>query len=106
MEIDNPHGDFLITCSHGVQDAESILVARIAGNSEILTERNAGGGIHQVGTSFVAEDTESQVAHFKCPKCPYDVQLQPGTLRSFVSKLRMEGLSGADLSLLQSFATH
>lgn len=105
MEIDNPHGDFLITCSHGNEGSEPTLIARIAGDSEVLTDRNTGSGVHSVGTSHVAENTENRVAHFTCPGCSYDVQLQPDTLRSFVTNFRSAGLTGADLAVLQQFAT-
>ena len=104
MEIENPHNDFLIVCSHGAGPSGE-LIARIAEDSEVLTERNAGLGSEPVGSAQVAEETQNKVAHFSCPHCSFDVQLRPDTLRNFVAKHRELGLLQAELSLLQHFAT-
>lgn len=105
MEIDNPHGDFLITCSHGEEGTESKLIARINDESGVLTEINRGSGTDAVASSFVAENSKNRVAHFACPVCSYDVQLRPDTLREFVLKLRLAGRLHADLADIQWFAT-
>ena len=105
MEITNPHNDFLITCRHSGDGNAQTLIARITGDFEVLTERNEGSGVRPVGHSFIAESTQERVAHLACPECPYDIQLQPATLRKFIKGFRDAGILEAELSVLQKFAT-
>ena len=105
MEIDNPFNDFLVICEHDEQGPEPALIARILGDSDLITQRNTGLGSIDDGNAGVMENTRELVGKFSCTVCGHDLQLRPSTLAEFVRTMRKANQNSVSLAALEKWAT-